>query len=491
MRRTCTTPTTRPWTETSPLPVTIAVSAAVGFGRVATIRVGTSCGAALEDVRRDADASAPWDTLDGGTGGSGALPGSPSPPEPEPEARPAGSTPEGDFPPPETPKQKNRRERRAPRNRGAPCDASRDAERRPRRGGGHGRARSGAPPRDACEAATAAAAGGSGEGGPFQQAATLIRVATAGDVRALPAAWRLVRENCEGDTPPVLRGGARLNRIRVHEVVPPLTNHPLAPRSSRRLCPPPRPEARSPRSPRSSRGPSAPRWRRALRRRRRRSRGGATEETRASTRATRTRRRRRNQATACIRRRAGARRALLTKPCEDFPCRTWRRAPRRRCRRWCTSPVRRAGAGRVWGDANALAQTIASAAAACVGLLQRFPHGSLTRVGSDALFSRDVDKRTGGGGGGGDGIVLHCDFSPPLPKPAEEASRRASLRRRTRLRRVSPSAAPPPRRRRRRSRSPRARRWRTWGTPAPPWASPRGARCPWRRARWSAGASGR
>ena len=54
-----------------------------------------------------------------------------------------------------------------------------------------------------------------------------------------------------------------------------------------------------------------------------------------------------------------------------------------------------------------------------MGLLQRFPHGSPTRVGSDALFSRDVDKRTGGGGGGGDGIVLHCDFSPPLPKPAE------------------------------------------------------------------------
>ena len=39
----------------------------------------------------------------------------------------------------------------------------------------------------------------------------------------------------------------------------------------------------------------------------------------------------------------------------------------------------------------------ASAAAACVGLLQRFPHASLTRVGSDALFGRDVDKRTGGG----------------------------------------------------------------------------------------------
>ena len=408
--------------ETSPLPVTIAVSAAVGFGRVATIRVGTSCGAALEDVRRDADASAPWDTLDGGTGGSGgALPelaepagggagGSGS----------AGSTPERRFPAArDAETKKPQGETRAakpgcPVTRRVMLSADRDvvvATDAPVPG---------APPRDACEAATAAAAGGSGEGGPFQQAATLIRVATAGDVALSPAAWRLVRENCEGDTPPVLRGGARLNRIRVHEVVPPLTNHPLAPRELAATVPSsPDPRralaalaALVPRPVRAALAARAAASAAALARRRDRRDAGfdesdedAEEEEESGDGVhSQTSRSSESPSDKALRRLSMPH--VAPRAAEAVSAVVYLPGPSR-------------GAGRVWGDANALAQTIASAAAACVGLLQRFPHGSLTRVGSDALFSRDVDKRTGGGGGGGDGIVLHCDFSPPLPKPAE------------------------------------------------------------------------
>jgi CheY-like chemotaxis protein len=402
--------------ETSPLPVTIAVSAAVGFGRVATMRVGTSCGAALEGVRRNADASAPWDTLEGGGGGSGgALPelaepagggggggagGSGS----------AGSTPERRFPAArDAETKKPQGETRAakpgcPVTRRVMLSADRDvvvAADAPVPG---------APPRDACEAATAAAAGGSGEGGPFQQAATLIRVATAGDVALSPAAWRLVRENCEGDTPPVLRGGARLNRIRVHEVVPPLTNHPLAPRELAATVPSsPDPRralaalaALVPRPVRAALAARAAASAAALARRRDRRDAGfdesdesAEEEEESGSESPSDKALRRLPMPQVAPRAAEAVSAVVYLP----------------------GPSR--GAGRVWGDANELAQTVASAAAACVGLLHRFPHASLTRVGSDALFGRDVDKRTGGGGGGGDGIVLHCDFSPPLPKPAE------------------------------------------------------------------------
>ena len=177
--------------ETSPLPVTIAVSAAVGFGRVATIRVGTSCGAALEDVRRDADASAPWDTLDGAPAARGALPGCRARRRQAGGSGSAGSTPERRFPAArDAETKKPQGETRAakpgcPVTRRVMLSADRDvvvATDAPVPG---------APPRDACEAATAAAAGGSGEGGPFQQAATLIRVATAGDVALSPrrGAW--------------------------------------------------------------------------------------------------------------------------------------------------------------------------------------------------------------------------------------------------------------------------------------------------------------
>ena len=149
------------------------------------------------------------------------------------------------------------------------------------------------------------------------------------------------------------------------------------------------------------------------------------------------------------------------------------------------------GAGRVWGDANALAQTIASAAAACVGLLQRFPHGSLTRVGSDALFSRDVDKRTGGGGGGGDGIVLHCDFSPPLPKPAEggvaSSEPRASNAPETSLSERRAAAAAAATAFALAARAAMAH----LGHAGASVGVASGRRCRRRRARWSAGASGR
>ena len=178
--------------ETSPLPVTIAVSAAVGFGRVASIRVGTSCGAALEDVRRDADASAPWDTLDGGTGGSGGrCRAAPAKPEPEPEA------PARRVDAREAISRRQRRRNKSPQGETRAAKPGCPVTRRVMLSADRDVVVAtdahvpGAPPRDACEAATAAAAGGSGEGGPFQQAATLIRVATAGDVALSPrrGAW--------------------------------------------------------------------------------------------------------------------------------------------------------------------------------------------------------------------------------------------------------------------------------------------------------------
>ena len=43
-----------------------------------------------------------------------------------------------------------------------------------------------------------------------------------------PVAWRIVRDHVVADAPPRLRGGVRLNRLHVHEVVPPLTDHVLA-----------------------------------------------------------------------------------------------------------------------------------------------------------------------------------------------------------------------------------------------------------------------
>ena len=152
--------------ETSPLPVTIAVSAAVGFGRVATIRVGILRRRA-QDVRRDADASAPgtpWTAAPAARGRRCRAP-------PSRRAEPGGSgsaesTPERRFPAArDAETKKPQGETRAakpgcPVTRRVMLSADRDvvvATDAPVPG---------APPRDACEAATAAAAGGSGEGGP-------------------------------------------------------------------------------------------------------------------------------------------------------------------------------------------------------------------------------------------------------------------------------------------------------------------------------------
>ena len=402
---------------TSPLPVTIAVSAAVGFGRVATMRVGTSCGGALEGVRREADASAPWDTLDGAREGSGGT-------LPELAEPPPGGAVDSAASTPERQKSASSSKRAASETRHArrvSCpvrramlSADRDvvvAADAPIPG---------APPRDACEAAAAAAAGGPGEGGPFQQAATLIRVATAGDVALSPTAWRLVRENCEGDTPPILRGGARLNRIRVHEVVPPLTNHPLAPRELAATVPSSPDPRRAlaalaslvPRPIRAALAERAPAAAAALARRRDRWDAGYAESDESATEdpgADGDVNENENESESENERNGALRRLpmphVAPHASDAVSAVVYLPGPSR-------------GAGRTRGEARAFAQTVASATAACVGLLQRFPHGSLTRVGSDVLFDRDVDKRTGGGGGGGDGVVLHCDFSPPLPRAA-------------------------------------------------------------------------
>lgn len=81
--------------------------------------------------------------------------------------------------------------------------------------------------KESAAAAAASAAHGSANGGPFTQATMLMQLSTPGGVVLSPAAWGLVSSQCTGDTPPRLRGGARLNRLNVHEVVPPLTRHPL------------------------------------------------------------------------------------------------------------------------------------------------------------------------------------------------------------------------------------------------------------------------
>ena len=198
---------------------------------------------------------------------------------------------------------------------------------------------------------------------PFRRRRRRVMSGAAGDV-APPRGVAPGHGRCGATRLPVLRGGARLNRIREHEVVPPHQPPPGAAGARGDRAPPsPTRGARSPR-------PRCPAARPPLggarsRRRRRRPRGGATEETRASTRATRTRKRSEESGDGVH---SQTSRSSESPSDKARISRTWRRAPRRRWRRWCTSPGSRAAA-RVWGDANALAQTIASAAAACGGLL--------------------------------------------------------------------------------------------------------------------------
>ena len=71
----------------------------------------------------------------------------------------------------------------------------------------------------------------------MQQVSAMSALVTLGDVALSPAAWRLVRDACDGDAPPSLRGAWRLNRIKVHEIVPPLSHHPLNRAVMTRLIP--------------------------------------------------------------------------------------------------------------------------------------------------------------------------------------------------------------------------------------------------------------
>ena len=337
----------------NPLPVAISVTAAVGFGRVSDMRIGTSCVGVLESDRNE---------------------------NPEKSSNEKDSV-------------VKRAMLSADRDVVVACDAVLPSSSRT----------------SAAVATAAAASRGPSEGGPFQQTATLIRMATAGDVTLSPAAWRLVRENCDGDTPPVLRGGARLNRIRVHEVVPPLTNHALAPHQLALLVPTsPDPtkalHALASLVPRPVRQALADRANAAalsIQRKLDRHDAGISESEDESG-------------------DDGADTETPEKHADEL-----RKLPmpsvKPRAVEVVTAVVYLPGPSsgansRVAKQTSQFQNTLTSATAAVMGLLLRFPGGSLTRVCNDVLFGRDVDKKTGGGGGGGDGMVLYCDFAPPLPK---------------------------------------------------------------------------
>ena len=268
----------------------------------------------------------------------------------------------------------------------------------------------------------------------------MIRVATAGDVALSPAAWHLVRENCEGDTPPVLRGGARLNRIRVHEVVPPLTNHAIAPRELASFVPSsPDPKralaalaALVPRPVRLALADRASAAAASLARRRDRRDAGFAESDE-------------DKSASEHEHEEDDVASNTDKTDKELPSvKSLRRLPMPRVAPRAADvvcavvylPGPSCGAGRTRGDCASFAQTVASATAAVCGLLQRFPHGSLTRVGSDVLFGRDVDKRTGGAGGGATASCCTATFRRRSPsrrrRRGETEGRKAAARGRRR-----------------------------------------------------------
>ena len=297
------------------------------------------------------------------------------------------------------------------------------------------------PEREATVATAAAAAFGPAEGGPLQQVAALARLSTNGEVTLSPAAIRQVRDMCEFDEPLNLRGGVRLNRIKVHEVVPPLTNHPLNRHGMASILPN-RPD------PLRALAALAPLVPAPLRR-------VIADDAKATAAALAARR--------CARGASSAGRERRENPASRRTTRSSKReiptkvpapsTPRTRPKRPSIPPARRRGfrgqasrGGRGDGcrvspgrststgefcvsvpDSSSFAMMATTATSAITTLLLNFPGSSLTRVTNDVMLHRDADRITGGCGGGGEGIVYYCDFvAPSKASPATDAAAAAN-----------------------------------------------------------------
>ena len=270
----------------------------------------------------------------------------------------------------------------------------------------------------ACPAAARAAAGGPGEGGPFQQCATMSLLSTAGDATMSPVAWRIVRDHVVADAPPRLRGGVRLNRLHVHEVVPPLTDHVLAQTSIFSIIPrAPDPvlaliglAGLLPRPLRAAILDVAPATAQALEQQARiieeRASGDCGSDAGQSGSG-------RHGAgmggsTATNRSEGSAHGGRLVVEMPKLRARIFDAVEVVMCVPGPSSAVK---GHCVCGDTTEInANIYTTATAAVMDLVLRFPGAVVSRVTSDVLFRRDVDAATGGSGGGGDGVVYYCTF---------------------------------------------------------------------------------
>ena len=381
--------------EEDDMPVCITVTATVGFGRVAVVRVGGSAAYAV-NTSRDALVRAQRER-----GQHNASPIR----EERQSAGGSGSKPEkrtGTFP---------------GMLSGMTWDdavdlllhASRDevfAIDAPSGGGGGGGG-------GACPAAARAAAGGPGEGGPFQQCATMSLLSTSGDATMSPVAWRIVRDHVVADAPPRLRGGVRLNRLHVHEVVPPLTDHVLAQTSIFSIIPrAPDPvlaliglAGLLPRPLRAAILEVAPATAQALEQQARiideREKAGSDAGQSGSGRHT-------AGHGSTTNRSEGSANGRLVVEMPKLRARIFDAVEVVMCVPGPSSAVK---GHCVCGDTTEVnANIYTTATAAVMDLVLRFPGAVVSRVTSDVLFRRDVDAATGGSGGGGDGVVYYCTF---------------------------------------------------------------------------------
>ena len=360
-----------------PRPVTVTVTACVGFGKATSlVRLGTSCGAALG---LNLDAAVPWSAEGRDTSTGAGV-------DPTEEARRALLTPH--------------------RDQIIATDQP-------------------LPEREATVATAAAAAFGPAEGGPLQQVAALARLSTNGEVTLSPAAIRQVRDMCEFDEPLNLRGGVRLNRIKVHEVVPPLTNHPLNRHGMASILPN-RPDplralaALAPLVPAPLRrviadDAKATAAALAARARGASSAGRERRENPASRRTTRSSKKIPTKVPAPSTPRERVRSDRRSLPRVDAAS-----AVKPRVADVVTVVVYLPGRSTSTGefcvsvpDSSSFAMMATTATSAITTLLLNFPGSSLTRVTNDVMLHRDADRITGGCGGGGEGIVYYCDFVAP------------------------------------------------------------------------------